>query len=248
MVKTQFIYGKNTVLEMINNHPKLILTLYTLSKSHWITLASKKNITVQMWSKQQFNEQFPNQNHQFIAVKIQKWPYLDRKTFLNRIQNHTLHNKIILILDHIYDSFNFGAIIRTATACNVAAIIIPNKRQIQLNEHVAKVAVGTLFKIPIVKVANLASIIQVLKKYHYWICTSDLKNIHQKPSLPNDLIDLNLVLIVGNEARGTSNQLQKLADFNYLIPMKKTTESLNVSVATGVILYEIRNRQKFWRN
>ena len=147
----------------------------------------------------------------------------------------------VVILDHIEDPHNFGAIIRTCEAAGVDAIIIPKDRQVQVNATVMKTSVGTLDCMKIVRVSNLASTIDQLKENNFWVVGTALEN-----SVDYRSIDYsgNIALVIGNEGSGISNLVSKKCDFIAKIPMYGTTNSLNVSVASGIMIYEvIRNRK-----
>ena len=147
----------------------------------------------------------------------------------------------IVMLDHIEDPHNFGAIIRTCEAARVDAIIIPKDRQVQVNATVMKTSVGTLDQMKIVQVSNLATTIDTLKKENFWIVGTALEN-----SVDYRDIDYSgkIVLVIGNEGAGMSKLVMKKCDFIAKIPMYGTTNSLNASVASGIMIYEVvRNRK-----
>ena len=147
----------------------------------------------------------------------------------------------VVILDHIEDPHHFGAIIRTCEAAGVDAIIIPKDRQVQVNATVMKTSVGTLDCMKIVRVSNLASTIDQLKENNFWVVGTALEN-----SVDYRSIDYsgNIALVIGNEGSGISNLVSKKCDFIAKIPMYGTTNSLNASVASGIMIYEvIRNRK-----
>lgn len=145
------------------------------------------------------------------------------------------------MLDHIEDPHNFGAIIRTCEAAGVDFIIIPKDRQVQVNATVMKTSVGTLDEMKIVQVANLASTIDYLKDHGYWVVGTALED-----SVDYRSIDYSgkVVLVIGNEGSGISKLVRKKCDYIAKIPMYGTTNSLNASVASGIMIYEvIRNRK-----
>ena len=150
--------------------------------------------------------------------------------------------KIILILDHLEDPQNFGSILRTANASGIKHIIIPNVRSVDLNDTVWKVSSGGLVGLKIIKVNSLQATITKLKKEMFWIyATSFSEN-----SIAYELANYNfpLAVIVGNEGKGISKSLLKEADQHIFIKMDGTVQSLNVSVATGIILFYLKNRKE----
>ncbi len=141
----------------------------------------------------------------------------------------------IVMLDHIEDPHNFGAIIRTCECAGVDYIIIPNKGNVSVNATVMKTSSGALVNMPICKVANLNNTIKKLKNYGYWIIGSDADGM--------DYTKLDykgkVVLIIGSEGKGLKQIVRSSCDFIASIPIKGNVNSLNASVATGVLIYEI---------
>ena len=173
--------------------------------------------------------------HQGIILYVRDYQYYTLEDVLKK--NPTF----IVMLDHIEDPHNFGAIIRTCEAAGVDAIIIPKDRQVQVNGTVTKTSVGTLEQMKIVQVSNLASTIDFLKENGFWVVGTALEN-----SVDYRDVDYSgkVVLIIGNEGSGISKLVRKKCDFIAKIPMYGTTNSLNASVASGIMIYEvIRNRK-----
>lgn len=139
------------------------------------------------------------------------------------------------MLDHIEDPHNLGAIIRTCEAGGVKGIIIPKDRSASVNETVIKTSVGTTENVSIVKVTNLNETIKKLKKEDYFIYGTSMNG--------NDLRQVNpadrKVLIIGNEGKGMSNLTMKNCDEIIKIPMKGEVNSLNASVALGIVLFKL---------
>lgn len=238
-----WVFGRTVVLQLLNKHPHLLEKLFVKTKHSLLPLLKEKGFAYQTWLPSQFQQQFPHQNHQFICAIVKKYPYFQWKQFLSHLTNNS-QQQLILILDHIQDVYNFGAILRTASATKVDAVIVPNFNQAPINALTIKAATGNIFNLKIIQVANLNTIIAQLKKHNFWIyaaSTLEGAQLHYQTDFQN----LNVALIVGNEHRGVSSLLVKKADFKIKIPMFDT-ESLNVSNATAVLLYQIRQNQKFW--
>jgi 23S rRNA (guanosine2251-2'-O)-methyltransferase len=145
----------------------------------------------------------------------------------------------ILILDRIQDPGNLGAILRTAECLGVKLIILPERDTCGINETVSKVSSGALHFLEIYQVPNLSRCLEVLKEKDYWIVSSSDQGDSNWEDLPDPS---QLVLIVGNEGSGVKNLLLTESDFTVAIPMLGNISSLNVSVATGIILDRIQNR------
>ena len=147
----------------------------------------------------------------------------------------------ILILDGIEDPHNLGAIIRTANLCGAHGVIIPKRRAVGLTATVAKTSAGAVNYTPVAKVTNIAKTIEELKKEGMWFVCADMDG--------QTMYDLNLTgpigLVIGNEGAGVSRLVKEKCDFTASIPMKGDIDSLNASVAAGVLAYEIvRQRLK----
>ena len=243
----KYIFGRQAVANVLNYHRNLAQKLLIRDQTRWIAYANSYQLPYQIYTPLQFNNQFSGWNHQFIALEVTTFPLQNWAAFQARFTIQPNTSQLFLVLDHLQDSYNFGAIIRTAAACQVNGIIIPKARQVLPNSAVAKAAAGTLYHVPIIQVANLAHAVTFFQKQQFWVWATSLQRAPSQVAR-RLLLQANLVLIVGNEARGISSQLQKLADYNLRLPMAQPVESLNVSVATGICLYELRRLQRFDNN
>ena len=165
--------------------------------------------------------------HQGIVLKIADYEYKDISE---------LNSDIVVMLDHLEDPHNFGAIIRTCEAAGVKDIIIPKDRSVKVNSTVMKTSAGCLDRVNIYEVTNLVQTINYLKKNNYWIIGTDMegtdyKNIDYKGKI---------VIIIGNEGNGMSRLVKETCDFIATIPMQGEVNSLNASVAAGIIIFETR--------
>ena len=139
------------------------------------------------------------------------------------------------MLDHLEDPHNFGAIIRTCEALGVDAIIIPNDRSVNINGTVVKTSVGSIYNIPIVRVANLNTTVSKLKDMRYWIFGTDMNGSDYAEMDYN----MPICLIIGNEGKGMSKILRDNCDYMVKIPMVGKVNSLNASVSCGIVLSRI---------
>jgi len=163
--------------------------------------------------------------HQGIVLKVKEYDYCDL---------YDLDSDIIVVLDHLEDPHNFGAIIRTCEAAGITDIIIPRDRSVSVNSTVMKTSVGCLDRVRIASVTNIVQSLEYLKKNGYWVIGTDMDGTDYKE------IDYSgkIVIVVGNEGNGMSRLVKESCDFIASIPMKGTVNSLNASVATAVILFE----------
>ena len=231
-----YIYGKNVVKEALLNNKKInkAYICKDFSDKNIISDLQKRNICIDYVTKFELDK-LENGNHQGIILSVPEFEYSSLDQLL------VSDKPFLVILDHLEDPHNFGAIIRTCEAAGIKSIIIPKDRQVQVNATVMKVSVGTLDNVNVIQVTNLSTTIDKLKDNGYWIVGTALEN-----SVDYRDIDYNgkIALIVGNEGSGISNLVMKKCDFIAKIPMYGTTNSLNASVAAGIMIYEmIRNRK-----
>lgn len=164
--------------------------------------------------------------HQGIVLKVDDYSYSSY---------NDINSDVIVILDHLEDPHNFGAIIRTCEAAGIKDIIIPKDRSVAVNSTVMKTSVGCLNRVNICQVTNIASTIRDLKDRGYWIIGTDMNGTDYRK------IDYSgkIAIIIGNEGSGMSRIVKESCDFIASIPMKGEVNSLNASVATAIILFEI---------
>jgi 23S rRNA (guanosine2251-2'-O)-methyltransferase len=147
--------------------------------------------------------------------------------------------RLTLVLDGIQDPRNLGALLRTARAAGVGAVVLPRDRSVGVTSVVAVASAGTLFGLPIVRVPNLVRAMNSLKAFGFWL-------VGLLPSSPRSLFALDaperIALVVGSEGRGLRALVRRTCDIEVAIPMAPGVESLNVSVAAGVALFELRRR------
>lgn len=227
------IYGKNVAKEKLQTNDK-IKKIYLSNKfkdNDILTLIKNKDINPILLDTKDLDKLCKGL-HQGIILEV-----ADIKTYTIEevIPNITSEYKTVVILDHIEDPHNFGAIIRSSEAFGVDAIIIPNDRSVDITGTVVKSSVGTIDKVKIIKVTNLNNTIEKLKKYGYWIVGTDMEGTNYTE------IDYkcNIAVVIGNEGKGISRLVSQNCDYLAKIPMKGTVNSLNASVAAGIFLSEI---------
>lgn len=225
-----YIYGKNVATEYLKNKNK-IKKIY-LSKNFKDDIDTN-NIPVKYMEKYEMDKMVDGL-HQGIILEVEDYKYAHIDEIINT------PNALIVILDHLEDPHNFGAIIRTCEAAGVTGIIIPKDRLVEVNATVIKVSTGTTENMKIAKVTNLVQTIKELKEKNFWIVGTDMQGTDY------DKIDYkgNIAIVIGNEGSGMSRLVKENCDFIATIPMIGTTDSLNASVSTGIIVYEaIKSRR-----
>ena len=216
------VYGKNVLKEIINNNTK-VSKAFIYKNFEEKELIDKLNCKINYLDKKDLDKMIDGV-HQGVILQIDDYKYFDIDE---------LGDKIVM-LDHIEDPHNLGAIIRTCEAAGIDSIIIPKDRGVLVNGTVMKTSVGTLNKIKISCVTNLVNSINYLKKKGYWIIGTDMNGTDYKE------IDYSgkIVIIIGNEGKGISKLVSENCDFIASIPMKGEVNSLNASVAAGIIIFE----------
>ena len=221
----KLICGKNNVMDAIKNGLpiKFVYTKYDLPQGDYALIKMEMNELSKM----------TNENHQGYIAILHEFKYHSIDTLFIDKPN------TILILDHIHDPQNFGSIIRTANAFGVKHIIIAKDRQVQVTETVLKVSSGGFVNMKIILVTNISRTIDDLKKKEYWIFGSAITN----DALKIGDVDFNYrkAIILGNEEKGISSNVLKKCDFIFKIPTYGTVQSLNVAIATSIILFHISN-------
>lgn len=222
----RFICGKNSVVDAIENKVPIKQIFLTNKNSIFIP----QNIKILYVTKEYLNK-LVSQNHQGYVAEIESIPFYDIEVIYKDKPNK------VLVLDHLQDPHNFGAIIRSANAAGVFYIIFPKERAVDVNETVLKVSSGGFVNMKFIKVGSLSATITKLKKNNFWIYSTNLGS----DSIPLDQVQFNypMALILGTEKSGVSTTLLKLSDQNIYIPTNGTVQSLNVSVAAGIILFKI---------
>ena len=171
--------------------------------------------------------------HQGVIAQVSPIKYEDLEDFIEKNSNELTS---VVILDGVEDSHNLGAIIRSCVCAGVKGIILPSRRGVLINSTVDKTSAGAVNHISIIKVNSIVNAVQRLKEKNYWVIAADH---HAKDNYYDiDYTDMNFALIMGAEHAGISKSLMKLSDFQVKIPMLTNFNSLNVSNATAIILFE----------
>ena len=226
------VYGKNVAKEILQK-PKTIKKAYiyeNFSDNEILEQLKKAGIRCKFLDKKSLDDTEEG-NHQGIILEIDDYKY----TFLDEL----LDRDIIVILDHLEDPHNFGAIIRTCEAAGINSIIIPKDRSVKVNATVMKTSAGTLENVDICMVSNIVNAIKTLKDNGFWIIGTDMEGTDYRK------IDYKgkIAIVIGNEGKGLSRLTEENCDFVAKIPMYGTVNSLNASVAAALVIYEaVMNR------
>ena len=243
--KEFIIEGRNAVLEAFRAG-KTIDKLFVLDGCQdgpvksILREAKKTDTIINFVDKERLDRLANSGHHQGVVAQAAAYEYAEVEDILNAAKEKG-EAPFIFILDEIEDPHNLGAIIRTANLCGAHGVIIPKRRAVGLTATVAKTSAGAVNYTPVAKVTNIAKTIEELKKEGLWFVCADMDG--------QTMYDLNLTgpigLVIGNEGAGVSRLVKEKCDFTASIPMKGDIDSLNASVAAGVLAYEIvRQRLK----
>ena len=230
------IYGKNVARDLLKKDKKIekIILQDHFDDKEIISLIEKKKIRYKYMPKREIDH-LANGVHQGIVLYVSDYEYSTLDELLS-------DSSFLVLLDHLEDPHNLGAIVRTCEAAGVDGIILPKDRQVHVNSTVMKTSVGTLDNVRIATVTNLVNAIKELKENGFWVVGTALDN-----SVDYREIDYSgkIALVIGNEGKGISKLVEKSCDYIAKIPMYGKTNSLNASVAAGITIYEvIRNRKR----
>lgn len=239
----QKIYGRKPVLEAINSGAE-IEVIYVSYGQHGdavnkiFTAAKKNGIKISQISTQKFNHISGSENTQGIIAFKSSQRFFE----LDQIVDESKKSKypLLLLLDSIQDPHNLGAILRTAECAGVDGVLITTNQSAPLTETVEKISAGAVSYLKISRVNNLVKAIEQLKKDGFWIVGTSLINSKGYSEID---YKMPVALVMGNEEKGIRKLVADNCDFLAKIPMKGKIDSLNVSVSTGVMLFEI-NRQR----
>ena len=217
-----YVYGKNVAKEINSKIEKV----YVANNFKDREILKKIKAPIVYVDKNKLDKMVDGV-HQGIVLKIADYDYKDISE---------LNSDVVVMLDHLEDPHNFGAIIRTCEAAGIKDIIIPKDRSVKVNSTVMKTSAGCLDRVNIYEVTNLVQTINNLKKNNYWIIGTDMEGTDYKK------IDYKgkIVIIIGNEGNGISRLVKEACDFIASIPMQGEVNSLNASVAAGIIIFEAR--------
>ena len=196
-----------------------------------LQIADKNRIKISVLSKADLDKKTGRSNHQGIAAEITDFKYEDFSSLLNQAYS------FYLILDHIEDPHNLGAIIRTANYFGVGGIIIPKDRAAGITPAVIKTSSGAAMTIPISMVSNIGNAIKDLKKNNVWIIGADTGADKELSEI--DIVDLDIGLVIGSEGKGLTKGIKNQCDFLVSIDGAGKVESLNASVAAGILMHQL---------
>lgn len=238
-IKELIIYGKQPVIEVLkSNHRvnKIIIAREMEKKDaqRLQNLAENKNVIVTHDRKANLQKICGPVLHQGIVAILDEFNYLSEIQLIETIKSS--ENAFVLILDQIQDPHNLGAIIRTAEIAGVTAIILPEKGSASVTPTVVKTSAGAVFHCPVHQTTNLTETMDILRQKNLILIAMVQ---HKEETIYDAALNGPIAIIVGSEGKGVRKNIQKLCDKSISIPGKGRVDSLNASVSTAVVLFEV---------
>lgn len=237
------VIGRNAVMELLKSGREIECISVAKgeregSVTRILALAREKGVVVKNVDRKKLDFMCAGANHQGVCASVPAHEYSSVEEILEYAKKKN-EPPFIIICDEIEDSHNLGAIIRTAEACGVHGVIIPKRRNVGLNFVVSKTSCGALEYVKVARVGNLASTIEDLKKKNIWVYCADMDG---QPWCKTDFSG-GCALVVGSEGKGVGRLIKEKCDVTVSLPMRGQVNSLNASVAAGVIMYEIARQR-----
>ncbi|EFL91689.1 23S rRNA (guanosine-2'-O-)-methyltransferase [Candidatus Regiella insecticola LSR1] len=244
----EMIYGIHAVKALLEKEPHRLLEIFLQKDRHdrrlrsLISAIESEGLQVQMAKRQWLDNQVNHEVHQGIVAKIRQGRQYQENDLLQLVEKLLADKKdpLLLILDGVTDPHNLGACLRSADAAGVHAVIVPKDHSAPLNATVKKVASGAAETVPLIVVTNLARTLRLLKEHNIWIVgtAGDAEqNLYQWK------IQQSMALVMGSEGQGMRRLTREHCDELISIPLAGSVSSLNVSVATGVCLFEVTRQR-----
>ncbi|MFS1514696.1 23S rRNA (guanosine(2251)-2'-O)-methyltransferase RlmB [Chengkuizengella sp. SCS-71B] len=239
-METEYIAGKHSVLEAMRSERSIhkIWIADQIQKSSIqpiLTEAKNSGAILQYVDKKKLDQLVPDIKHQGVVAQVASYQYVQVDDILSSAAEKN-ETPFILILDEIEDPHNLGSILRSCDCTGVHGVIIPKRRSAGLTASVSKTSAGAVEHIPVARVTNLGQTIDKLKKQGIWIAGADVsaeENIYRTD------LTLPIGIVIGNEHKGIGRLIKEKCDFLIKLPMYGQINSLNASVAAGVIMYEV---------
>jgi 23S rRNA (guanosine2251-2'-O)-methyltransferase len=236
----EYIGGKHSVLEALKSGR-------TINKI-WIAENAQKHLTqpivgqaktngivVQFVDKRKLDQMTENMQHQGVVAQVAAYDYVEVDDILARAAAKN-EAPFLLLLDEIEDPHNLGSILRTAECTGVHGVVIPKRRSVGLTATVSKTSAGAVEYVPVARVTNLTQTIEDLKMKGVWVAGTD---VAAKQNVYDTDLKIPIAVVIGNENKGVGRLIKESCDFLVKLPMFGQLNSLNASVAAGVLMYEV---------
>lgn len=245
--RTDRIYGLHAVKQILENSPDMILNAWIQQSldSEAVRFIhdglNKLGVSIQSVQRVSLDKMTHKQNHQGVMLEVRPASKKTEHDLDDVLEQNKDNTPLFLVLDSVQDPHNLGACIRTADAAGVTAVIIPNDRAASINETVRKVASGAVESVIVISVVNLVRALKKIKDAGVWV-------VGTAGDAEQSIYELDLkvptAIVMGGEGKGMRSSVQKECDYIASLPINGQVESLNVSVAAGVVLYEVLRQRR----
>lgn len=241
----EMIAGKHPVLEALRSGREINKIWIADGAQKTLTQpivaeAKKLGIVVQFVDKRKLDSMVEGVAHQGVVAQAAAFDYVEVEELLE-IASKSGETPFILVLDEIEDPHNLGSILRTAECTGVHGVIIPKRRSASLTATVLKTSAGAAEHVPVARVTNLAQTIDKLKEAGVWVVGTDVSASQDVYKMK---FDMPLAVVIGNESKGMGRLIKEKCDFLVKLPMLGRLNSLNASVAAGVLMYEVVRQRR----
>jgi len=236
----EYIGGKHSVLEALRAG-RTINKIWIADNAQKpfagpiVAEAKNHGIVVQFIDKRKLDQMAEGVAHQGVVAQVAAYEYVEIEDILAAARRKN-EDPFILILDEIEDPHNLGSILRTADCTGVHGVIIPKRRSVGLTATVSKTSAGAVEYVPVARVTNIAQTIEELKEAGVWVAGTD---VSAAQDVYKASFKLPIALVIGNEGKGVGRLIKEKCDFLVKLPMSGHVNSLNASVAAGVLMYEV---------
>ena len=237
--KEEIIYGLNPVMEALRGSRRIYELFLAGSSSDkrmekLLKLAAERKVPVRQRDKADLSRLCGTDHHQGVALKVEPFPYADLGDVLAAIQDNP--QKLVLVLDSVQDPHNLGALIRSAACAGAHAVVIPKDRAAGVTASAEKASAGAAGTIPVAQVTNISQALEELKKAGFWVYGADGS---AKTTVYQQDLTGPVALVIGGEGEGIRPLVRKACDQLISIPLQGGVNSLNASVAGGILLFEV---------
>ncbi|CAM3089135.1 23S rRNA (guanosine(2251)-2'-O)-methyltransferase RlmB [Paenibacillus sediminis] len=245
-MQDEYIAGKHSLLEAIRSGRTINKIWIAENASKHLTQpivaeAKKHGVVIQYVDKRKLDQMVPDMQHQGVAAQVAPFAYAEVEDILAAAQQKG-EDPFLIVLDEIEDPHNLGSILRTADCTGAHGVIIPKRRSAQVTATVSKTSAGAVEYVPVARVTNLASTIDQLKEAGVWVVGTDVRASEE--IYDNSVLSGPVAIVIGNENTGMGRLVREKCDVLVKLPMAGHINSLNASVAAGVVMYEVLRRRQ----
>ncbi|GAB6992513.1 23S rRNA (guanosine(2251)-2'-O)-methyltransferase RlmB [Paenibacillus pini] len=245
-MEEELIAGKHSVTEAMRSGRTINKIWIAENAQKHLTLpivaeAKKLGIVIQQVDRRKLDQLTPDVQHQGVVAQVAPYAYAEVDDLLLAAEAKG-EAPFLIILDEIEDPHNLGSILRTADCTGAHGVIVPKRRSAQITATVSKTSAGAVEYVPVARVTNLSQTMDQLKEKGVWIVGTDLEAVQDM--YETNVFDGPVAIVIGNEGKGIGRLIREKCDVLVKLPMSGRINSLNASVAAGVVMYEVLRRRR----